>query len=391
MHIHREFSTLFIGDFTDRVAESLRLFNRAFVIGFRDPKFKLKSFNSKGISFLLYPRYTLSFFPARIGLSVIYLLVLLLLLIVTSITKKISLINSGDALLSGLPSIVCAKILRRRVLIFIQGSSIDTLRSTTSLRNDSMFLRFIADLSIGIQRFVCRNADVVVSVSKSVARNITDKHGRPALIIPNGVDTEKFRPFSLKEIFSLRNILKVNDKFVILYAGRMSKEKGVHLLPSIILRAENKIPNIHLLVVGDGPLNKYIKNKFKKLNLLNYVSFLGTFKHEDMPKIINSADVLLLPSLTEGLPLIIQEAFACEKPVVATNVGGVSEIVKHKENGLLVESGDIGGIVDSLYFLYKNPDLRMKYGRNGRMLVESSFSREVCRRKFISAYKLALH
>jgi glycosyltransferase involved in cell wall biosynthesis len=389
LHLFEKASDLFlVGDFMERVEESLEVFEQAIVIGFIHNKAKAQNLHYNRAKIFLYPKFNSTIFPFKIVTAIIYMFVTFVLLAIRSITEKIEIINVGDTSLSGLPAMFNVKLFRQKLIIFLQGSEVDSLKYNISvLWQKSRILRFFGAILNVIQVWICRNADIIVTVSNSLGKNLVDKYYKKPLWIPNGVDINKFHPQHITEI---REKLGLGGNFVILYAGRLSKEKGVCILPIVLYKVIKLIPSAHLLVVGEGDLKEILNKAFTKLGIKNSVTLMGPIAHKDMPKIINSADILVLFSFTEGLPLILQEALACGKPVVATNVGGVHEIVKDGWNGLLVEQGSINKMVEAIYFLYKNPGIRIKYGLNGLLLVKLNFSREVSRKKFIRCYSLLM-
>ena len=374
------------GDLMDRMEESLELFDNAILIGFVRGS-GLHRLRSKRMRIILYPRIIMRSLPSKILNSLFYGFVLFVLLSIYSSIEGVRLIHLSEAFFSGVPAVVFKKLSRRSLMVFIQGSSIDTLRYDLANVAPSTIIDKVRQFMIVIQSFVCHNSDVVVSVSPSCDGAFEDRYGRMPNVIPNGVDLGTYFP---QDVTDLRTFLRINDNFAVMYAGRLSREKGSDKLPEIFSKIHDLVPNARFLIVGDGPLKGNVDKHLTQLGVRDLVNFVGRVPHDDMPRMINCADVVLLPSLTEGLPLIIQEAFACGKPVVAADVGGVPEIVRHKENGLLVRQGDIDSMAEAIHFLYKNHDLRLKYGHNGCLLVSSSFSGEACRKKFVLAYKLVL-
>lgn len=139
-------------------------------------------------------------------------------------------------------------------------------------------------------------------------------------IIQNGVDSTKFYPTK-----------KIVTKPIILCTSRLAERKGVEYL----IQAMTSIPKAKLLLVGSGILESKMKLLVKKLHLSARVKFLGTVLHNRLPSIYRQAKLFVLPSLSESLSNSLLEALACGLPVVATNIGGNSEII-HNQNGSLV-------------------------------------------------------
>jgi glycosyltransferase involved in cell wall biosynthesis len=353
-----------IGDRLARLENSLNLFEKVIFVAYTQKSHKTLSYKRKDSTIYLF--YLPKFFASKRLKYTLFPLRLIyssMLLMYISIKHGTCLIQAEDWLCTffALP----CKLINRKILMFLQGEFEDN--SVTSFA----------------QSFIFRSVDVIVCVNRKLARKIIERGARTVLVIPNGVDITRFRPLRLSQ----RRTFGLNNKFVVLYAGRLSYEKGVDFLPATLSIAKNAISTIHLLIAGEGPLRGHLEKEFSEKGLSPFVSFLGAIPHEQMPIIINSADVLLLPSLTEGLPLIVQEALACEKLVIASNVGGLDEIVDHGKNGFLVKPGDVKQMVDFLIMIFKNFELRERLGVNGRKTVESRFSRARTFEMFLSAYR----
>lgn len=144
-----------------------------------------------------------------------------------------------------------------------------------------------------------------------------------------------------------------------LYAGRLIKQKGVDNILNSFRELEQKYDNIKLYIAGDGPeLEKY-KNKYKEKNIY----FLGKLTYEELKKYYAITDIFLYPPLwPEGLPTSILEAGLMKCAVIGTNQGGISEILKNKKNGLLINS-DYKSLLNAMEFLIKNEDSREKYSK----------------------------
>ena len=155
-------------------------------------------------------------------------------------------------------------------------------------------------------------------------------------VVSMGVDTKKFG-----EQYFVPNYFRQGDKKVVLFVGRLAEKKGVPYL----IEAMEEVDAV-LAIVGDGPLKEELEQQGRKINELsgwNKVRFLGSKTHEELKAVYASADIFVCPSITaadgdqEGLGLVILEAMASELPVVATNSGGIPQIIKNNINGLLCE------------------------------------------------------
>lgn len=131
----------------------------------------------------------------------------------------------------------------------------------------------------------------------------------------------------------------------LLFVGRLSKEKGVELL----IQALANTPDVKLSIVGDGIERDKLKKLTEELNLENRVEFLGNVKWgTDLFSVVKNSDCLVLPSYSEGLPLVLVEAMSFGVPVIATDVGGIPEIVDDGVNGFLCKSGDVESLMETI-------------------------------------------
>ncbi|WP_091736607.1 glycosyltransferase family 4 protein [Marininema mesophilum] len=181
-----------------------------------------------------------------------------------------------------------------------------------------------------------RKNDHVITVSEQLKRD-TQKivAGVEATTIYNGFDPHRFSPMSQK---AARKKLGISaDMKSILYVGNLYKVKGLHVLIDAFARLAAQDDQVNLYLVGSGPLQGELQSQAREAGISNQIHFIGRRSHEEIPMWINSCDVVALTSLSEGLPSIIMEAMGCGKPVVATDVGGISEVLQHRRTGFLVK------------------------------------------------------
>lgn len=173
---------------------------------------------------------------------------------------------------------------------------------------------------------------------------------------------------------------------VVIHIGRLCKSKGQHLLLQAAANLHQLGQEVVYLIVGkdleqDGAYLQYLKHLAQELGINNSVHFLG--HRADIPQLLTSSDLLVLPSYTEGLPLVVLEAMAAGLPVIATPVGGIPEVVIHQETGLLVPIEDVPALADAMLKLLQNPHVRNEMGNKGLEMVDKDFSVEkMCREVF---------
>jgi len=191
--------------------------------------------------------------------------------------------------------------------------------------------------------------------------------------VPDGVDLERFD--AARE--NRRRLGIRNGDVVIAQVGLITQRKGQDRLLAVVPRLVAAVPEATILIVGSVSGSEEDRKYEQSLPNRDHprVQFLGA--REDIPRIMHSIDLLVMPSRSEGLGLVLQEAMACGKPVVAARAGGIPEVVVDGRTGLLFEGDDPGQLVDSLVRLCRCAELRESLGRAGRRRVEEHYDRRV--------------
>ena len=212
-------------------------------------------------------------------------------------------------------------------------------------------------------------AEVIIATTKSFANEspYLKRYKEKIVVIPNGINIEEVTTHYSKE--ESRNILGLpHDSQIILFLGSLVPYKG----PDILLKAfeiiKKDFPMVKLIFVGRGQMLEELRKLSIKMGLKNDVIFEGFVKEEVKPLYYKSSDIFCLPSTTmaESFGIVNLEAMASGIPIVASNLGGIPDIVKNNENGLLAKPGDIHSLADALIYLL-NEDIRKKMGNNGRI------------------------
>jgi glycosyltransferase involved in cell wall biosynthesis len=309
--------------------------------------------------------------------------------------------NSTPDRIAPVAGVRLAALLRRRrpdVLVthFFWPSSV-AIPAAISTRTPVALFRHYSDfhtvldrpLHRRIDQLEARAVDLVMAPSGGVKRAMVELESIDAkkiAVTPLGQDFERLRPrLSADERVALRDAIGGDDKYLIVTVGRLNPEKGhTHLLHAAadILRAK---PEARFVVVGRGALEPRLRAEAEQLGLAAVVSFLGY--RDDATAIMEAADLIVHPSLSEGLSSTIVEAMAVERPVVATDVAGVREQIDDGETGVIVPPGDSAALAAAALKLASDPDASRRAGVEARRRVMARFSWDEVLPKYEAAYE----
>jgi glycosyltransferase involved in cell wall biosynthesis len=242
--------------------------------------------------------------------------------------------------------------------------------------------------SFWVDRQVGRFVQRYIAVSQATARHLSEAKRIPLnkiVIIPNGRDLAALVPPNKRFSSRARADLVLGDKPTILLLGRISKEKGhAVLLEALrILRARRLYPIA--IFAGDGPLEGELKATCDATGLSAQVRFLGY--RTDVPTLFAAANLVVLPSFSEGLPLVAIEALAAARALVATNVDGIPEIVRDNETGLLVPPNDPAALAEAIARVLQDAALANRLGTRGRVFAEANFDVRVQIERTMEQYR----
>lgn len=235
---------------------------------------------------------------------------------------------------------------------------------------------------------VISEADGLIAVSQAL-KSGAEKIARPMReikVVYTGCDTKKFL-FDKGARMELRQKLKIPPTDpVLIFVGHIIKPKGIYDLLEAFSRAHRRYPNLHLIIVGAGEESKKLKKVAEIKGLKEWVYFMGPQPHDEIPKWLSAADIFVLPSWREGLPNAVVEAMACERPVIATRVGGIPEAVEDNESGILIEKQNIESLKEAIIALVEDKSKREKMGHRGREIVTEKFTWDANIRNLIKVY-----
>ena len=257
---------------------------------------------------------------------------------------------------SGLVACLAMRLYSRPVILSVRGSDV----------------HLVTGRALGwLNRRICRCMDVVIAVSEDIAAKL-ERAGvdrKKIRVVYNGVGSE----FSPRDRQMARRELGLPEsRFIVIFVGLLVPVKGVEFLLEALPLLNDS--NVYCVLVGDGVSQSELEAKARDLGIAEQVQFVGRRAASEVPLWISSADVLALPSLSEGRPNVVLEAQACAIPVVATRVGGTPELVRDGQTGLLVEPGSAASMARGLGRLLGDAPFRDSIGRAGRAMVEEGDS-----------------
>lgn len=222
---------------------------------------------------------------------------------------------------------------------------------------------------------------------RNIGRALSQKSREAMVRIAPGIDTEHFSPQA--SAHALRIELGLQDKKIIVSVGRLVHRKGqdtlIEALPEIRLR----IPNAHILFIGEGPYKEYLVKRTNELNLSKHITFLGRIQYAELPRYICVGDIFAMPSRSrlaglevEGLGIVYLEASACGSAVIGGISGGAPDAVLEAETGYAVDGKSPVAVAQAAIALLSNPELAEKMGQRGREWIISDWRWEIWASRF---------
>lgn len=232
---------------------------------------------------------------------------------------------------------------------------------------------FLRKIYIALERLACASTDKLIVVSEYDKQiGINNRIGRKDnyTCIRYGIDYQEFKDSKEQD---LRGELKINkDSLIVGNISCFKSQKSPQDFIKLAYLVNQVIPNTKFILVGDGFLRCRIEKLINKLNLQDKVILAGW--RRDIPRILSTIDVFVLTSLWEGLPITVLEAMAANLAVIATNTGGVGEVILDEDTGFLVSPGDVQGLSRKLINLLRDKNLRKTVGQRAKECLGSNFT-----------------
>ncbi len=256
-------------------------------------------------------------------------------------------------------------------LLAARGIAVTKVTSVHGYTNASLKARIYER----IEQALLPQFDHIITCTERMRRDLLTKGLSPEAVTTVYPGIEAPHACNLFDHTELRQRCGLTaDEFVIGTVGRLSPEKGHSYLLDAFVRLLDEIPQARLLLVGDGKERTTLARRIATLGLERRISLLGELPREEVMNLYPLMDVFVLPSLHEQFPGSLLEAMAHRRPVIATSVGGIPEILDHGATGFLVPPRDAVSLAETILMLYKNESLRDRVGRDGQEHALTTFS-----------------
>lgn len=179
----------------------------------------------------------------------------------------------------------------------------------------------------------------------------------------------------------------------ILAAGRFVEKKSFTNLLKAFSLVLHEVPHCLLIIAGDGPQHQALKELANELHIRQHIHFTGWLNHKMMLRIMEEATMLVVPSAIDsegdrdGMPNVILEAFRANTPVIASNLDGITEIIRHEQTGLLVKAGNVPELAQAIVRMLNSEDLRIRLSQNARSILETQFDGEQCSNRLAALFR----
>jgi glycosyltransferase involved in cell wall biosynthesis len=297
-----------------------------------------------------------------------------------------------------IPAVVACAIGKTKCIIRVESSR-ELLEdiSAESLGKMGFFPRSVLLRVVHLlQRAALKRAHRIVAISSEIKRELIRAGVAPEKIesIPNGIDTNRFSSVSMEQKLNLRKKLSLPIEGVLFnFTGRLAATKGLPLLVQAWKGLSCKYRDIYLLLVGSGQgsfdsCEDELKDYIKLNDLKERVVITGAV--DNVYEYLQASDVFVLPSEYEGFSITLMEALACALPTVATKVGGATELIRHQENGILINPRDQKELESAIDWLLDHKELWTKIGERARTSVVDKYSIDAVTNRYLEMFSNAL-
>lgn len=286
----------------------------------------------------------------------------------TLLKQRPALIHAHWIFPQGTVAVLLGKLFRIPVIVTAHGSDAFLLKGRV----------------IGLlKRWTVKQCPIWTSNSRATSGAVEFDELSEPHIIPMGVDYQRF-------VLGDRKSITKQHKLILLFVGRLVETKGVaNLLKAYALLSEDLRVRTELWIIGDGEEIERLKSLAINYRINDKVVFLGRLPNDKLPDYYAAADIFVSPSMIEGQGVTFLEALASGVPIICSNVGGIGEIIKHGETGLLVSPNDVHELSEAINRLITDRDLRINLSKTGKKTAEA-YDWQSIAEQFISLYSSIL-
>jgi len=268
--------------------------------------------------------------------------------------------------------------------ITLKLADLKTLKTATDIKD----LIFKSPVGSICDVLTAHATDKIICPSPHLARLIKSYcfvDEQKICVIPNGIDLEAFDKIKDYDAGVLSKYDLERDNYV-LFIGRLSFFKGVQYLIATFRRLKKEYANLKLVIVGTGDFEDYLRNLVHGTEDIVFTGYVGSLTTKKL--LYGNCVAVVVPSLYEALPMVVLEAMACRKAIVASDAGGIPFLIRHGKNGFLAKPGDSKDLEKFIRILLEDVNLRKNMGSFGRKLVEKEFTVDKMVRETLRVYDL---
>lgn len=296
--------------------------------------------------------------------------------------NRIDIISTQDIWWTGLIGYILKRRFGVPLHVLLAGDDL----GNAYWRKESLFNRILEIIG----KFVVKRADSARVVSTKIQTYLTETIRLPkerVFLVPVFTNIQKFVQHNGSAKTRARYS---NFKGIVLFVGRLIASKNVSMLLKAATIVLEKHPDTLFLIVGDGVERQKLELETKELNLEGNVLFTGMVNIDDVVNYFHASDIFVLPSKYEGRALVVTEALACAKPVIASDVSGISDVIIDSENGYIVPIDDWETMGYKIIYLLDHPQLREEMGEKGRKVVLETHDIYKNARKYAEVFEITL-
>ncbi|HDR7514043.1 glycosyltransferase family 4 protein [Bacillus mobilis] len=295
-----------------------------------------------------------------------------------SVAKQDVVITESPPLFLGMSGYLIS-ILKRAKFIF----NVSDLWPESAVKLGVLNNKQLIKLSTWLEEFCYKKSALILGQTKGIIDNINQRGYDNTYLLTNGVDTSFFNKDKANN--ELRNQLKLQEKFLVCYAGIIGIAQGLDLILDCAEKLKDN-KDVHFLLIGEGPEKQRLIKKAENLSLEN-ISFVPLQPKEKMPGVIAAMDATIIPlknlDLFKGaLPSKMFEALASELPIILSVDGEAKKLIEASGGGITVEPENVEQVTKAILKLYEDTDFAKKLGENGRAFVKEHYAREIIAQKF---------